>query len=442
MASSLKGPREQLFRGVYCSHCNFSIAKYSQIYTLRQRATREEINAGIQKKTKVYHQSCVDSNSALKASLMKEDDSIPTESYFEIEDKVKDHQEPASISMNDHITSQEMMDAEMPHAVTPVQPILRGSNDLLTMIAEGIMPLVEARLKGTLDTNEVKVIAKECIVDSLAGIEERMVKIAKEYTSNQVKTIEVVNKEKGTKINVGVAHKQFPDLLTVVSAKQPHNGGRLNIWLTGPAGTGKTKASEMVAEALDLSFSTDGALTDTLGVFGYKSPVTGEYQSTVCRKAVEFGGVHVFDDFDSSDPNAATQMLTLLGSQNITFPDKTVKRHEDCVLILTANTFGLGGTNDYCGRVRQDAAFLDRFAFMSWEIDEDLERVTVGNDKWVSRVQEVRARVREKGLKVLITPRASYFGAALLQEGMGQDKVEALTLKKGMSEDQWYSVSR
>ncbi len=40
----------------------------------------------------------------------------------------------------------------------------------------------------------------------------------------------------------------------------------------------------------------------------------------------------------------------------------------------------------------------------------------------------------------MITPRASYYGAALLAAGFDQSEVETLTIKKGMSADQWAAI--
>ena len=122
------------------------------------------------------------------------------------------------------------------------------------------------------------------------------------------------------------------------------------------------------------------------------------------------------------------------------FPDGMVPRHPDCCIILTANTFGTGATNDYVGRLRQDAAFLNRFVTISWPIDEELEAATSPDTKWTKRVQQVRANVAKKGIKVLVTPRATYYGAALLAAGLDQTTVETMTLKAAMTKEQWESV--
>jgi hypothetical protein len=122
------------------------------------------------------------------------------------------------------------------------------------------------------------------------------------------------------------------------------------------------------------------------------------------------------------------------------FPDGMLKRHKDCIIIAAANTNGQGATAELVGRMKQDAAFLDRFVFMNWLLDEDLEKHIAQNDAWVDYVQRIRRAVEAKGIKVMVTPRASFFGAQLLASGVAQADVVTMTLKKGMTDVQWDMV--
>jgi len=260
---------------------------------------------------------------------------------------------------------------------------------------------------------------------------------------NSVKTIQVTNvtvtNELGEVKDCGAQHKQFPKLVKMLSARD-HKGHRLNIWIAGPAGTGKTSAAEHASKALGLDFASTGALTESYKIFGFIAPGTGNYVATPFRKIWENGGVFLFDDCDASDPNVLTEFNNALANGGCTFPDGYIPRNPDCVIVLTANTWGLGATNDYVGRMKQDAAFLDRFAKLYWPIDENLELATAPIESWTRRVQQVRERCKEKGIKVLVTPRASYYGAALLQAGLCQSEVEESVLKGAMTEDNWISV--
>ena len=88
-----------------------------------------------------------------------------------------------------------------------------------------------------------------------------------------------------------------------------------------------------------------------------------------------------------------------------------------------------------------DAAFLDRFVYQDWPIDEALELATSGNPAWCKRVQDVRRKVTQHGIDVMVTPRATYYGASLLNAGIDQSEVELSTLRKGMTDEQWNKVA-
>lgn len=233
--------------------------------------------------------------------------------------------------------------------------------------------------------------------------------------------------------SLGLQHKCFAELLAVAQS-------RCHAWVAGPAGSGKTSGAEAVAKALDLPFYMTGSIFDAIQLLGYKD-AGGTYHPTAFRQAFEHGGVFLCDDFDGSDPQVAVAtLMAALANGVCAFPDGMVKRHEDCIIIVSANTWGHGATHEYVGRVKQDAAFLDRFVRVEWPYDADLEIATAPNIEWAKRVQAIRAAVVAKGLRVLVTPRATYNGAKLLAAGLPQDKVEAMTIASAMTPDQWASV--
>jgi hypothetical protein len=233
--------------------------------------------------------------------------------------------------------------------------------------------------------------------------------------------------------DMGFQHKMFPTLLKAIAARVP-------IWLAGPSGSGKTTAAMNAAEALGLPFRYTGAVGDQYALMGYND-ANGRYVRTQFREAFEHGGVFLWDEVDASDPNALLAFNAALANGAAAFPDAIVEKHPDCVLIAAANTWGHGGTHEYVGRLKLDAAFLKRFACLAWEYDEDLELATCANESWVKRVQQVRKRVKDKGLRVLVTPRESYLGARLLAAGLDQDTVENMTIRSGMTADQWAQVA-
>jgi hypothetical protein len=247
-----------------------------------------------------------------------------------------------------------------------------------------------------------------------------------------VTTIEVHNVEANTTVNVGVQHHTFPLLLQVLSQK-------LNVWLTGPAGSGKTTAAHNCAKALNLPFSFCGAQSNEYGLLGFTT-ATGTTVRTPFREVYENGGVFLFDEIDASSASAVLAFNAALANGVCNFPDKMVERHADFICIAAANTFGLGATSEYVGRMKMDAAFLDRFVFIAWDIDEELERNICGNNAWANRVQTLRRNARNSGIKVVISPRASVYGAKLLASGMDQATVETICVKRAMTTDQWQGI--
>lgn len=240
---------------------------------------------------------------------------------------------------------------------------------------------------------------------------------------------------------LGLQHKCFPLLLQTCATLDPE-GNRMNVWLNGPPGSGKTRAAKEVAKALGLAFYFNGSIQETYKLTGYQD-ANGKYHTTAFRAAWEHGGIYLFDEIDASNPNAVVELNAALSTGEYTFPDQAlpIVRHKDCVVIAAANTNGAGGNADFNGRIKQDGASLDRFAMIDWPVDEALERALCPHADWVKRVQSVRRKVAQSGVRgVLITPRASLYGAALLASGISQTDVEAMVLRKGIKDDVWAKI--
>lgn len=233
-------------------------------------------------------------------------------------------------------------------------------------------------------------------------------------------------------IDVAHEHKQFPKLLKALIAG-------CNVWLAGPSGSGKTTAAMHVAKGLGCAFRYTGAVSDAYGLLGFKNAV-GEYVRTPFRDAWEHGGVFLWDEIDASDPNALLAFNAALANNACAFPDATIPKNPALHIVAAANTWGHGATNEYVGRNKIDAAFLKRFAFLSWDYDEDLERNTCSNKEWCATVQKVRKRVQEQKIRVLVTPRETYIGERLLAAGLTQSEVEEMTIRSGMTQEQWDKV--
>jgi hypothetical protein len=144
----------------------------------------------------------------------------------------------------------------------------------------------------------------------------------------------------------------------------------------------------------------------------------------------------MLDEVDAWDNGVLLALNAATSNGLATFPDGVIQRHKDCVIIACANTYGLGGTADYVGRSRIDAAFLSRFVKLAWEYDTALEIALSGNEMWAQRVISARARARVNGLKIMITPRDSQAGAALIEAGFSYDEAADMTYLAGLSIEQ------
>lgn len=278
-----------------------------------------------------------------------------------------------------------------------------------------------------------------------AIVDAKLYNFEQELNKRRVVNVEIkpIN---SPKIDLGRQHFVFPDLLALCCAAIEDASEPLNVWLYGPAGTGKTTAAKNIATALSkaydrtFDFRALSKLSTEYQVLGYQD-ASGKYISTHFRDVYENGGVIILDEIDSWSPNAMTALNGALANGYCAFPDKMVTRHPDCIIIAGANTVGSGGTIEYVGRLKQDAASLDRFEMLEWPIDEALEAALTDNSEWLARVRHVRAMVAAKGIKdVMITPRAAIKGAARIRAGISFEMAEKLFLRRGMTQAQWDMV--
>ena len=237
---------------------------------------------------------------------------------------------------------------------------------------------------------------------------------------------------------LAMVHKTTPDLLVRINCG-------LNVYLVGPAGSGKTTAAEKVSEALGLQFGfmSVGPQTTKSDVFGYMS-ASGDYIATEFRRRFEQGGVFLFDEIDAAHPGVLTQINAALAGSSCAFPDKMVKKHADFRCIAAGNTYGTGPDRVYVGRQELDGASLDRFDFVEWAYDEALEReiaLTLTTDReialrWTSYIQAVRKAIAKLGIRHIVSPRATMNGVKLLTAGVSETKVRETSVYKSLKPDE------
>ena len=257
-----------------------------------------------------------------------------------------------------------------------------------------------------------------------------------------IKSLEsYVTTEKPLVVNLGtveapkneLVHKSFTTITKILSSTKRKEK---NIMLVGGAGGGKTHLVGSVARALKLNFypMSVGLQTTKSDLLGFIN-ANGIYMPSPIRLAYENGGVLLLDEFDAAHAGVITILNSLLANGHCSFPDKIVEKHKDFICLCACNTYGKGGTIDYVGRNRLDAATLDRFIIVDVDYDENLERELTRNDEWTNTIKQIRETIDKFGIKMIVSPRASMDGADLLEAGFEMDDVLNMVIFKGCDDD-------
>lgn len=294
-------------------------------------------------------------------------------------------------------------------------------------IVEGLITAVASRVE--VNREEVVKIVKKEVEPILKKLQENK------------PVILVVDKDKEVGKLEGTRHPKADTLLKALSTKLVDNTF-INVWLSGPAGSGKTFAVKQVAKALGIEYGFHGAMTMAHELVGFVD-AGGTYHETVFVRLYRMGGVCLLDECDAGSSEALLALNAALANGQMSLPTgEIIERHPDFRCVAAANTFGHGATADYVGRARIDAAFLDRFGVrISWDYDEKMEQTICGDKNWAEHVQAARKRAVQKGLKVLITPRASITGAALVAGGLSFKEAAELTFLSGLTPEQKKLIS-
>lgn len=228
-------------------------------------------------------------------------------------------------------------------------------------------------------------------------------------------------------VSLGIVHKRTPLILNALQAG-------VNVYLHGPAGSGKTTVARKCAEAFGLEFRFAAKVESEYQLMGFKD-AKGETVRTQFREAYEHGGVFLFDEMDASSPSAVVALNAALANGVCPFPDAIVTRHAEFYCIGAGNTKLTGANRQYAGRNQLDAASIDRFAFIEFGYDDELETALATDHAWCKYVQSVRQAVADRGLNHLVTPRATYDGCKLLAAGLDRETVKNMVVFKGLDAD-------
>lgn len=243
------------------------------------------------------------------------------------------------------------------------------------------------------------------IEELMGGInEENVRRIIQEELGNR--NIVEVRTPDSVKLMDGV-HERFEHLLYLISKRH-------HVYLWGPPGGGKSTAARQCAESLGWNYGyiSLNPQTPDSRILGFID-ATGSYRTTLFRKIYEDGGVFCIDELDNASASLLTTLNSALENGHGAFPDGLIKRHDNFVLVATGNTAGYGGNPAFPERRAFDSAFAERFTYLEWNYDENLERniaLSYNPDamQWVVWVKQVRTWAKVNFPRLIASPRASF----------------------------------
>lgn len=231
-------------------------------------------------------------------------------------------------------------------------------------------------------------------------VAEELSKLVATDAKKAAKVMEVVKKNKEKKDEVYCA--KFKRIVAKVSRGN-------NVYLFGPAGSGKSHTAEQVADALGLDFYGQTTIQFAHDVRGY-GDAGGNFQETPFFKAFAYGGLYFQDEYDRSNAEAAIVLNSALANGWYDFPIVgRVEAHPDFRFMAAGNTLMTGADEEYVTGQEIDASSRDRFAFF-FEIgySHDVElRIAHGHEDIVSFVEDVRQAIKETGIKHVVSYRAT-----------------------------------
>jgi cobaltochelatase CobS len=230
-------------------------------------------------------------------------------------------------------------------------------------------------------------------------------------------------------------HCQFTEVMDLVAE------GHENIFLVGPAGSGKTTLAKSVAKALGLEFgflSLSAGVTET-HLFGRMLPKadgTWGYVESVFVRIYRNGGLFLLDEMDAADANVMVSINAALANGELCNPvtGEIIPRHPKCCILAAANTWGQGGDHQYVGRNALDAATLDRFVLTTLHVryDCDLEAELVRSalsegqaDELLAWVERLRDRITDARLRRVASTRLLVRSAKAMAHGKTLADVKA-----------------
>lgn len=236
----------------------------------------------------------------------------------------------------------------------------------------------------------------------------------------------------------GSVHYMLQDVLTDLVNDE-------NVYLYGPAGTGKTVLAKQAAEALGVPFYFTSKVDEVFQLTGFID-ANGKYNETELYRCMKTGGVFLFDEIDASAPEALTAFNALLANGVMDFPNGKLQKPANMYIIAAGNTNGRGGTAEYNTRQPIDCATLDRFIVEEVNYDPAIEKAIgdsfddkkVGADA-VTIVRSMRKFAERNGLEIIASYR-TITRLGKLAAAKGVSKAVISCIKNKLSEDDYQTM--
>jgi hypothetical protein len=314
----------------------------------------------------------------------------PTQSGIVALTRAMTRAKAGKLDISNQISNQNLTNNNHPMVIDNSQIAPSVNNQIADPIAvsapsaDNPLALLQSAIQAMMPKVEIN---REYIIDLIkenADIsEDRLIKLIQEYSP--VKTIQLATGNGDIKkLDGQLFHSSFERLTRLASTG-------MNLWLHGPAGTGKTHIACQIAEAIGKECVVQSICAQTpITFFAGFIDANGRYIETELYKKYTNGGVYILDEIDSGNPNTLSLLNATIENQAVAFPNGIAKRHPDFQVIACANTFGNGATEQYIGRNQIELPTQNRFIkqFVGYDESLELQRFDTNSCKIVWQVRK------------------------------------------------------
>lgn len=230
-------------------------------------------------------------------------------------------------------------------------------------------------------------------------------------------TITIQNGQQVGKVE-GHTCKNFEKIVKTVSQNFP-------VYMYGPAGCGKSHTAKQVAESLGLDFYETSTVLFAHEMKGY-GDANGNFVETPFYKAFVNGGLFFLDEVDASAPDALVVLNTAIANGRFDFPVVGNKKaHENFRVMAAGNTLMTGADLDYTARSVQDKSFINRFFFVGFDYDVEIEKaITGGDNELIEFAHDFRKTATRAGLSICLSYRQlTMLSNKVLVDSWGRDQL-------------------